>query len=307
MTTAPQPARYPSLIGPLVLIGLGVLFLLGNLGWLNGGLFDALLRLWPLLLIAVGLELVVGRRSAGAAWIIALLTLLAFGAGTWLIAIRTPIAVAGHETIEHPIGNAERAAIHINSGVGTLQLGPLRDSANLVEADLDRWRGETIRQDFRVVGDEATWTLSSESQRPWGMLGRQRETHAWRINLNPAVPTDLTLNTGVGTTQLDLLSLNLTRLDTNTGAGTSAITLPQQGQLSATINTGVGQTTITIPQGMAASIDVEGGLGGHQVVGDFEQEGERYVSPGFNSAVDRIELQVRGGVGNLLIREAAAQ
>jgi len=52
--------RTKSLIGPLILIALGVLFLLANLGMLPhlGPLFA---RWWPLILIAAGALLLVRR------------------------------------------------------------------------------------------------------------------------------------------------------------------------------------------------------------------------------------------------------
>jgi TM2 domain-containing membrane protein YozV len=47
--TAAAPAEAQAPVGAIVLIGLGVLFLLGNTGWFN------LHRMWPVILIAVGL------------------------------------------------------------------------------------------------------------------------------------------------------------------------------------------------------------------------------------------------------------
>ena len=55
--------RPPSLVGPLGLIALGLLFLLTNLGVLSPGVWDTLWRLWPFALIAVGVEVLVGRRT----------------------------------------------------------------------------------------------------------------------------------------------------------------------------------------------------------------------------------------------------
>ena len=50
-----RPVRHGGLVGPAILIGLGVVFLLNNLGMLDWGIWNILLRLWPLLLIAIGL------------------------------------------------------------------------------------------------------------------------------------------------------------------------------------------------------------------------------------------------------------
>ena len=49
-------------IGPFVLIGLGLLFLLDNLGLLR---IDDLMRYWPVLMIAAGVILLVNRFQAG--------------------------------------------------------------------------------------------------------------------------------------------------------------------------------------------------------------------------------------------------
>ncbi len=50
-----------SLVGPLILIGLGVIFLLSNLGWMTGDVWDTVARLWPVILIAIGLDGVLRR------------------------------------------------------------------------------------------------------------------------------------------------------------------------------------------------------------------------------------------------------
>ncbi len=58
---APAPPPIPQKAAPtgaVVLIGLGVLFLLGNMGWLRG-----LHHWWPILLIGIGLWLVYQRQQ----------------------------------------------------------------------------------------------------------------------------------------------------------------------------------------------------------------------------------------------------
>jgi hypothetical protein len=48
-------------VGALLLIALGVLFLLGNMGWLH---FYWLHRSWPVALIALGIWLLISRHRA---------------------------------------------------------------------------------------------------------------------------------------------------------------------------------------------------------------------------------------------------
>ena len=48
--------RRSSLIGPTILIGLGIVFLLNNMGILDWNVWEVIFRLWPVLIIAAGLS-----------------------------------------------------------------------------------------------------------------------------------------------------------------------------------------------------------------------------------------------------------
>jgi hypothetical protein len=53
-----------SRVGAYILIGLGIIFLLSNLGWLPG-LRAFMAHWWPLILIIVGILLLIKRSSGG--------------------------------------------------------------------------------------------------------------------------------------------------------------------------------------------------------------------------------------------------
>lgn len=101
VTRPRRPAR--SLLFPLLLVALGVVFLLNNLGVLGATAWDQLLRLWPVLLILWGLDDLLRREgAAGPALMIglgAILLLNNFGVinvGVWglLIALWPLLLVA---------------------------------------------------------------------------------------------------------------------------------------------------------------------------------------------------------------------
>ncbi|HEY0604291.1 MAG TPA: DUF5668 domain-containing protein [Herpetosiphonaceae bacterium] len=302
MQATQQPARRPSLIGPIILIGLGMLFLLGNLGMNTWNVWETLIRLWPVLLIAGGLEIIVGRRNAWAAWLIALLTVALLVGGVVLLPGRTGGAILATDTITQPLGAAERANVDIGFGAGALTVASLNDETNLVTGNLQRRSGEEIRQDFRMAGDTAIFTLRSENRTPW--LSQTGRGPTWDIRLNNSVPTQLTIATGAGQSTLDLRQLQLTHLDVSTGAGQTRITLPERGVLDARVSTGAGQAIITIPSGMAARIQVSAGIGSKEVQGSYQRDGDRYVSPNYASATNRVDLEVSGGVGSIVVRQA---
>jgi hypothetical protein len=77
---ARRPQRHPpSFFWPLVFIGAGVILLLSNLGYLPWQSWNVLWRLWPLLLVALGIDLLIGRRSLVGAIFSVLLILLLIG------------------------------------------------------------------------------------------------------------------------------------------------------------------------------------------------------------------------------------
>lgn len=127
----------------------------------------------------------------------------------------------------------------------------------------------------------------------------------WNLGINPAVPVDLTVHTGVGQSRIDLSQLNLTRLEMNMGVGEVRVTLPDHGQFQANVHSGVGQATVEIPRNIAARIRVHAGLGSVSVSGDYTHQGDYYLSPGYDSATDRIDLELSGGIGQVVIRQVA--
>jgi hypothetical protein len=53
---------------------------------------------------------------------------------------------------------------------------------------------------------------------------------------------------------------------------------------------------------MSARIRADGGLGQTRVQGDFQHNGNEYVSPGYDNATDRVDLQVHGGIGSVTVQ-----
>ena len=294
-----------SLVLPVVIIGLGVLFLLDNLGLLGWSAWGVILHLWPVLLVAVGLDMLFGRRSP---LVSLLITVVVLGAASVLLWLYVPAPAAGQplatERVEQSLDGASRAEVEIRPGVANLRIASLSDSHLLVEGTVASGGGETIARDFYVSGDTAHFALRSRAQSATGVFlsGRAGDERLWDLRLNGGVPMVLKVSTGVGTAEMDLAELKLTDLDVDTGVGRTVLTLPARGQVRARVNGGVGEVAVTIPEGMAASIRVNAGIGSTDVVGNLQRRGDAYLSPGYDLAQDRVELTVRGGVGRVTVR-----
>jgi hypothetical protein len=298
--------RRGGLVGPLILIGLGVLFLLANLGLLAWNFWEIIFRLWPLLLIAFGLDIMFGRRSPWISLAIVLLVLAVAGASLWFF---TPGGTGGQTAATHqisqPLEGATRANVHISSGVGTFRIAGTPEPAadTLIEGTVVAPEQLRLESDFNVSAGTASYRLRVREASASPFPGTWGDDRGWDLRLNRHVPVDLRVDTGVGMANLDLAELNLTNLRISTGVGQTTVTLPASGQLQAQISGGVGETIIQIPSRMAARIRVNGGLGDVNVDGAYAQEDRVYTSPNYATAQDRVDIQVNGGVGRIAVRQ----
>jgi len=294
------------LVGPAVLIGLGLVFLANNLGWLGWEVWDTLWRLWPVLLIAVGLELLIGRRSMLSAALILVLVLGIAGVAIWSSGAMwmRSVPVTG-ETIAQALDGATRADVEIGMSTGTLRVRALDEGNGLIDGTLQRGAREQLDRSFAVNGDTAVFKLRSRGTSAWMVpfTTERRDQMTWDMQLNQTVPMHLKVDTGAGTAMLDLARLHVTDLQANIGVGTTMLTMPAQGRVHAQVNGGVGETTIIIPAGVAARITATAGLGSVHVPSGYQRQDKVYRSPGYDTAVNRVDMQVNGGVGSITIQQ----
>src|SRR5207237_800532 len=100
---------------PLLLIALGVLFLMGNFGLISGVSWRAILSLWPLLLVLIGLDIAFARR-----WPLPTLAaeILVIVAGLALAATSSPVGLFGFPPGGgHGVGDVA-ASFTMKSGAG---------------------------------------------------------------------------------------------------------------------------------------------------------------------------------------------
>ena len=83
--------RRQGVVAPVFWIVLGVVFLLSELGLANWDAFQIVLKFWPLLLIAIGLDIILPRRSLWASLSALIILLVIFAGALWIMGIRIVI------------------------------------------------------------------------------------------------------------------------------------------------------------------------------------------------------------------------
>lgn len=280
---APRP-RTPSIALPLILISLGAAFLAANLGYLNGLRWSDTLRLWPVLIILAGTDLLLRPRSFIAAAVVEITIIgLAFA---YLISGVTPAAVSGSYSVSVPRAAAADLNLTVNYGAGAFALtSGATDLVSVRSSEQDVTR--TVDQN----GSFAAVTLSS-SRPDFVWMGPDRR---WDVQVPSDVRTGMTLNLGAGDFNVDLTGVQLTRATINAGASDLTVRLPAQvkGDVRMTISAGASDVKLYVPQGLAYRVTYSGVA--MSATGPTE-------SAGYATATDRVTITVSAAAGSLSIR-----
>ena len=299
-----------SLIGPVILIGLGVVFLLNNLGMLSWSVWGVIFRLWPILLVAAGLDLLLGRRSVWGSLLALVLTVAVVGGVLWLAGAGIlPRQAAATQDISQALDGATAARIVLAPAVGTVRVESLLETDDLVRGVIHPISGERVRRDFEIAGETATLSLRSEGS--FGVAspfaGGWGDERGWDLDLSSKVPLELEVSLGVGESEIDLTGLQMRDLDASIGVGQTTVILPGEGRFQARIDGAIGQTIVIIPDGMEARVRVDTGIAGSQAPADYRRQDDVYISPGYAGAENRVDVEVSQAIGNISIRRSTGK
>ena len=253
-------------IWPVLLVGLGVLFLGVTTGTWGIG-FGDLVTWWPLLLVGIGVLFLIGAVWPGQ-------------------------QRSAQEAVSMDAEGVSRAEVVVRFGAGELAIGAGR-SGKLVEGEFVG--GVVARRPSRERVE-----LSPDMERGawWG-----GERLDWDVRLAPDIELDLRIEGGASRSALDLRELRVRRLDLRTGASQTSVRLPAHGATAVRADAGAAQVSFDVPPGVAARIRSQMVVGATDVdESRFPKlDRGRYESPDFATAADRVEIDVRGGMGNVRI------
>lgn len=208
-------SSYRSIFWPILLIGVGIIWLLGSLNLLPAPSLRLLFRLWPLALVVIGLDILIGRRSPIIGGIIGI------GAIALIIALLFLTPQLGFEPggelqtlhFSEPLGGATSADISLDLERYSTTIDSLSSSEVLIEAELDtvtdvsfsaRGNQEKIIR-LEPAGDFSFFDFD------WDSL--LIHDASWEIGLSPEVPIDLYVDVGSGSVVLELMGLDLSALE----------------------------------------------------------------------------------------------
>lgn len=298
-----RPHRTP-ILGPVLLILSGVLFLLNTLDIVDWSVWGQLWRLWPLVLIALGLDLLLGRRNPFVSLIVVLAVLGGGAAYLYSTGGFKPDGPPVQTQIAVPVEEATSAGVEIDFGAGKLNIsGGMGDQllAGTIEHYENRNPPEPV---VSREGDKIELRLDQSdgpSFQPFNIGDHDRLD--WDLTLNSQLPTDLDLNVGASQMVLDLEKTQVTQLNLDVGASDIRVIFPANVvETKAKIDAGAAKLDLTIPEGVAARIEVDASMAADIKVNTnrFEKiSNELYESDGYSRAAKKLLVNIDAGAASI--------
>ncbi len=291
MSEQKQQRERPAPMWGIFLLFLGTVFLLQTLNILPWGLWENLWRFWPVLIIIIGLSILLRRYNP---WLVSgLILVLLFaclGIAYWQYSPHLP----GGETTKsysEPLGSLEHAQIEIDFSAGSLNISSLPlNSPNFVEADSEARNGNMLVA-FQSQDSEGTLHLKTDQ------VDRRFPNEAgsrWEVSFTRNIPLTIQVKSAASNLELDLSELEVTELQMDIDIGNSIVKMPfSAGTTLAYIKADLANVEVTIPEGVAAKLKIDTDLSVLNVnESRFPKKGDYYLSPNFESAENRIELEL---------------
>jgi hypothetical protein len=308
------------------LIALGGVPLAVQRGWADAGIAGDLWRVWPLILVGVGLGLIL--RWTPMAWLGGALVAATFG-------LIFGALIAGG------VSGVSSACVGLGSGEvqSTAESGPTTgsDFALDLEAtcgDVEITRGSssewTVEAEHgpddepAIEATESSLRLGQSAADFWANLGQQTRT-AWQVSLpaSSALSVGMTLNAADGRIDLGvgpLQGVGATFNAADISLDLSAVTTPQPADLSITFNASSGRLglpaasltghltlnasslEICLPSSAEARFELESTFSSDDLGGSgLSKIDDAWQTAGFDTAASRIDLSITSTVSSISV------
>jgi hypothetical protein len=237
-------------LAAIMLIAGGVLWLLVAIGFIPPRLLFALLGLWPLLAIGIGLDLLIERKPFDLPFTaMAIVVML-------LIALVRPGSAPFEARFVEPIDGAERAQIRLDLASAPTTLRPLVGS-DLFRADIVDRREVSFERDGGALR-----SIELEAGGAQGFGPAPGVATSWELRLGTGIPVALEVDAASGTVDLDLSGVDLETLALDGGSGAIELTLPAtDSTYAAIVDFGSGGSNVTTVPGAELSVRASTGSG----------------------------------------------
>jgi hypothetical protein len=317
----------------IFLIFIGGVFLLNTTGIIGWGVWQYILRFWPVFLILGGVRLILGESlitniilSVFALILFILVGIYSYTSYSSKTIPFVPSRInefifenpdwlenrSGEEIEEDLIVKSEEyegiesRVLNIDIGASEFFLDDEGKDDEYISLSSIYTKGY-IEPSFEseAKDKELTMTFKTIAPQTFGFWGSNSTEFDLSLG-NTDLATDINIVLGAGKGEIDLNSLSIGKLNTEVGAGKLSITLDEEAiPTDLSIDLGAGSMVLNIPEEVGYSLSYDLGVGeiienGNEIA-TFLGKNSDFDSENYESAEKKITIVARVGVGSLEI------
>jgi hypothetical protein len=291
----------------VILLSVGVVLLLNNLDYVDWSVWVSILSLWPVLLIAIGIEKIFAKTTLSfLVYLSPILLLLAILGPAYYYFHQTENSTYQGKTFHWEKDLAptvKRGYAAFDFKAGKLKTGAGQDK--LVLAELDYFRREPLCLYNYSEKDSLVKLELKDRDHLWRgwftpeVKGRRQ----WDIFLSDKIPWDLEIENSVASADFDFSGIILENLSVNSDVSSLKIKLGNKARdLKAKIDSDVSKLELLLPKDAGLKIENRSSLSSTDFEGiSVNHESKKYWTTNYDSASSKIEISLRGDVSSLKV------
>ncbi|HEX7456522.1 MAG TPA: DUF5668 domain-containing protein [Candidatus Nanoarchaeia archaeon] len=288
-------------VAPIILIILGGIFLLNNFGILPWSIWTNLWKFWPVILILIGVEYLIGQPISLKTTLILLLLIflipVIFAVNPFT---RNPLAT-NELTISEPLGSLIKAKIIVDLPATNLNIKASTASAELIEGKISFSKAANKPK----ISTEESFgqkivKITQDAQAGIPFLSSLRNNT--NLLLTGQIPLEIQINTGASKEKIDLRDLRIDYLEINSQASDLDITFGDLYSSRAKIKTSASSLVIKIPKEIDARVKIDSKVKNTSIANRFKKVNSEYKTKDFDKAFTRLDIQIEAVAGSITIK-----
>ena len=289
----------------ILLLTVGAVWLLSIAKIVTWSTLNALITLWPLILVAVGVGFIFRNNRAvrTLTWLVLLAVVIGYGYiapsnQSWIrydlhLGDKTNYSNGSKVTLEKK-PQTEKAELTLDYGATQINIDS--ETSSLLDASINE---TLVKHSEDLNGQTASikFEMKDKDFVNIGAIDKLRND----FHLSKDVIWDLNLDTGAIDGDLDMSNLKVEKLEVDTGATTLNLDMGSYNTVMK-VSSGAAKIDITLPEDTGMKIKIDGGLNNTNLKSKgWEEKGDWNYSPDYDSKSFKIEAVIDNGFGNLTV------
>ena len=285
----------------ILLLTIGAVWLLSIAKIVTWSTLNALITLWPLVLVALGIGFIFrsNRLVRTFTWLALLAVVIGYGYYTpakepWIRFDANAANVPNTKVTLEKQPQTEKAELTLD--YGAMQINVDSETSSLLSASIN----EKVIRHSEDLNSQPAWMKFEMRNGSFIDLSGANKLRS-DYHLSKDVVWDLKLDTGAIDGNLDLQGLKVEKLDVETGVSSLDIDM---GSCNTVMNikSGASKIDITLPGDTGMKVRINGGLNNTNLEKEGWAENDHWFSsPDYDSKKYKIEAEIENGLGNLTV------